>query len=212
MNAILFLAALLTAQLWPPSSPIPLTGPTPAETQAERRIDLEFTDAVESFVRTSRPAARPPEPYRSLIAGLGAECYICREIAGRRLLRHITASGVGVKVAHWDSFGARVSTVSVEIPQKSAVRFPGPAIRWLMWGRHDRDPEIRLRANNLLRDLTRCDQCGGTGVCLIYHSDEPGRDGPCRNCGHWGWEHPECRAQCFACSGFGSGWNKGAFD
>jgi len=210
MTILLLLA--LTAQLWPPSSPIPLTGPTPAETQAARRADLEFTDAVENFVRAAEPTAVPPEPFRSLIAGLGAECYTCRELAGRRLAGKISASGgVGVTAARRDSFGARRDP-DAEIPRKSAVQLPGPAIRWLLWARHDRDPEIRLRCNNLLRDLTRCEQCGGTGFCREFRTGDPNQNGPCQNCGHWGWEHPECRAECWACGGDGSGWRKGAFD
>jgi len=175
MTILLLLA--LTAQVWPPSSPIPITGPTPAETQAARRADLEFTDAVESFVRAARPRAEPPEPYRSLLRDLGGPCYRCRDRATARL-RESSAGDT----------------------------------RWLLWGRHDRDPEIRLRCNNLLRDLTRCDQCGGSGYCREFRTGDPNQNGPCQNCGHWGWEHPECRAECWACGGFGSGWRKGAFE
>ena len=48
------------------------------------RADLVFSAAVEQFA-AGRPGARPPEPFRSLIASLGADCYGCRQRASRRL-------------------------------------------------------------------------------------------------------------------------------
>lgn len=35
--------------------------------------------------------------------------------------------------------------------------------RWLFWGRHDPDPEVRLRCNAVLRRLHPCRGCRGTG-------------------------------------------------
>ena len=86
-------------------------------------------------------------------------------------------------------------------------------VRWLMWGRHSVDPEIRLRANNLLRDLTRCGPCRGTGLCreFVPHPDRPD-DPNCFNCGSWGWNHGEDPHLCGACGGHGAGWTKSAFE
>jgi hypothetical protein len=176
VTAALLLAAVCQfGQFWP--DPTERTGPPPAGSQAERRADLFFTAAVEDLVRAAEPAARPPEPYRSLIAGLGADCWTCRDLAGRHLERAV-----------------------------------GTDPRWLLWGRRDPDPEIRLRCNNILRALTRCDRCGGTGFCRLFQTDDPEQNGPCRNCGHWAWEHPEIKAECWGCTGDGSGWNRGAFE
>jgi len=88
-------------------------------------------------------------------------------------------------------------------------------VRWLMWGRHDRDPEIRLRCNNLLRDLTRCERCGGAGICRTFWPD-PSRNSPdydpCLNCGLWPWQHESSPGECWSCDGRGAAWAKGAFD
>jgi hypothetical protein len=35
--------------------------------------------------------------------------------------------------------------------------------RWLFWGRRHRDPEVRLRANAILRRLNPCSTCKGSG-------------------------------------------------
>jgi len=158
MTAVLLTAFLLTAR--------------PA------RADLEFIDAVEYFVRTSRPRAEPPEPYRSLLIDLGDGCFRCRDRAATALR------------------GAS-----------------GNDLRWLMWGRHDRDPEIRWRCNNLLRDLTRCGPCRGSGLCREF-AERPDRpdDPNCFNCGAWGWNHGEEPAVCRACGGHGAAWPKGAFE
>jgi len=88
-------------------------------------------------------------------------------------------------------------------------------LRWLMWGRHDRDPEIRLRCTNLLRDLTRCGKCDGSGTCRHFVGANPEQQpdyGACQNCGQWPWTHDPIGGECFACSGRGSGWSKGAFE
>jgi len=158
MTALLLTAALLTA------------GPC--------RADLEFTDAVEQFVRTERPRAEPPEPFRSYLVQLGDQCYRCRDRAA-----------------------AELRAASAADP------------RWLMWGRHDRDPEIRLRCNNLLRELTRCGLCRGSGCCrsFVERPDRPD-DPQCWNCGAWGWNHGEEPAVCRSCDGAGAAWRKGAFD
>jgi hypothetical protein len=142
------------------------------------RGDLEFTDAVEEFVRESDRNARPPEPFLSLLGMLGAPCYRCRNLAARRLRDTTTDE----------------------------------SIRWLFWGRRSADPEIRLRSNNLLRDLTRCPICGGRGVCLLYRPAADNPDGPCENCGQWSWRHFDEPHACGACGGFGSAWVKGTFD
>jgi hypothetical protein len=142
------------------------------------RADLEFTDAVEYFVRDAVRSARPPEPFLSLLGLLGAPCYRCRDLAGQQL-RSVSAGDC----------------------------------RWLLWGRHSRDPEVRVRCNNMLRELTRCGECGGGGVCRLHRPAAGGDpDGPCLNCGQWAWSHFENPHDCGACGGAGFGWAKGAFD
>jgi hypothetical protein len=84
--------------------------------------------------------------------------------------------------------------------------------RWLFWGRHHRDPEIRLRCNNMLRAMTRCQYCDGTGLCRQYRPDPPEGQGPCQTCGRFAWGHPEYAAECWPCGGLGFGWVKGAFE
>jgi hypothetical protein len=153
-------------------------GPPAAGTVAAVRTDLVCAAAVEDFVRSTVPTARAPEPFRTLIFHLGAECYTCRELAGRKLRAAAAADR-----------------------------------RWLFWGRSEPDPEIRLRCNNLLRDLSRCPECGGSGICRL-HRTAPGADpeGACLNCGQWAWSHFEQRRDCGACGGEGFAWIKGAFD
>jgi hypothetical protein len=145
---------------------------------AARRADLELTDAVEHFVRSAIPTARPPQPWRTAIGALGAECWSCRERATRKLRNASTPADM----------------------------------RWLLWGRHDRDPEVRLRCNNLLRDLTRCPDCWGGGVCRVFRSGQPDGDGPCTNCGQWPWDHFDSPRECLACNGLGYAWVKSAFE
>jgi hypothetical protein len=160
MHALLLTAALLTGQ------------PT--------RADLVMAAAVEDFVRTADPDRGSPEPYRSLIAGLGADCWSCRERASRKL-------------------------------RTAAVPIDGVnGLHWLFWGRRDPDPEIRLRCNNLLRDLNPCPPCFGTGWCRTFDENEP--NGNCANCGAWGWNHGDPPEQCGRCGGVGSAWPKGAFE
>ena len=48
--------------------------------------------------------------------------------------------------------------------------------RWLFWGRRHRDPEVRLRANSILRRINPCSSCGGSGGSRHY----PGY--PCWDC------------------------------
>jgi hypothetical protein len=153
-----------------------LIGP-PDPTPAFRRPDLEFTNAVEHFVRSADRRAVPPEPFVSLLRLLGAPCHRCRELASRDLREH-----------------------SRDDP------------RWLFWGRHDRDPEIRLRCNRILRDLTRCPECWGGGWCRVFRTEQPDGDGPCANCGQWAWSHFDSPRECWACGGYGFAWIKGAFE
>lgn len=84
--------------------------------------------------------------------------------------------------------------------------------RPLFWGRRSADPEVRVRANNVLRRLSVCDMCGGDGLCRIYRGqqDQPGFD--CPNCGLWSWSHTQGPGECRACTGAGSAWPLGAWD
>lgn len=49
--------------------------------------------------------------------------------------------------------------------------------RWLFWGRHDPDPEVRLRCNAVLRRLYPCRGCRGTGQSRNWDA------WPCWDCG-----------------------------
>lgn len=57
--------------------------------------------------------------------------------------------------------------------------------QWLFWGRRHRDLEVRLRANTILRRLSPCGSCSGTGASRHYRED------PCWDCrglgSVWGW-------------------------
>jgi hypothetical protein len=88
----------------------------------------------------------------------------------------------------------------------------GCATRWLFWGRRHRDPEVRLRCNAILQNLTRCADCGGRGECRIYRPAGDEKEGPCTICKRWPWGHPECPGPCLLCGGEGFAWIKGAFD
>jgi hypothetical protein len=48
--------------------------------------------------------------------------------------------------------------------------------QWLFWGRRHRDPEVRLRANAIIRRINPCSSCGGSGESRHY----PGY--PCWDC------------------------------
>jgi len=93
MHHTILLALSLASQIaaeddlfWPPSSPVPIAQPASPGAQTAR-AELDFIGAVEDFVCSTTPFHVPPEPYGSLITGLGARCYHCREIATRRLRR-----------------------------------------------------------------------------------------------------------------------------
>jgi len=179
LMAVILTVLLLTAQLLP----VPAPDPPRLGSAASQRRDLEFQDAVEQFVRLSRPGHVPPVPYRAHLAQLGDPCYRCRDRAAAML----------AELCRDDN------------------------LRWLMWGRHSVDPEVRLRCNNLLRDLTRCGMCGGSGLCREFRGPDPGANWPdgggaCTNCGLWPWGHQESPGECWACSGRGCGWAKGAFE
>lgn len=49
--------------------------------------------------------------------------------------------------------------------------------RWLFWGRHHRDPEVRLRCNAIIRRLNPCPTCKGTGASKNWDA------WPCWDCG-----------------------------
>jgi hypothetical protein len=162
------------------------------QTAVERRADLVMQAAVEDSVQRhldATPSAgrgHPPEPWRSMISHLGANCYGCRERASKRLAAAVDYNG---------------------------QRATDNGRRWLFWGRHHPDPEIRLRCNNILRNLTRCRDCDGTGLCVIYRPDplvDP--NGPCTVCKRWPWGHPESPGPCLSCGGKGFAWTKGAFE
>lgn len=61
--------------------------------------------------------------------------------------------------------------------------------RWLFWGRHDPDPEVRLRCNAVLRRLYPCRGCQGTGQS--------------RNWGAW---------PCWDCAGTATAWPYSMWD
>lgn len=89
-----------------------------------------------------------PEPFRSQIHALGNPCYWHREHASKRLYQTCLLSG---RDKGW---------------------------RWLFWGMADRDSEIRLRCNSILRKLFVCERCKGT--CIDQWRD------PCPVCNGMG--------------------------
>lgn len=70
----------------------------------------------------------------------------------------------------------------------------GDGARWLFWGRRHRDLEVRVRANAILRRVSRCEICGGSGKSSNgHHSMRIGDD--------WIWTDA-----CGDCMGTGTLW------
>jgi hypothetical protein len=84
-------------------------------------------------------------------------------------------------------------------------------LRWLFWARRHRDPEIKLRANNLLRKLASCPACDGRKLHWFVSSSESTYS--CALCGGSSWtDHLGCDNCCQQCMGFGTSWLKDAFE
>lgn len=66
----------------------------------------------------------------------------------------------------------------------TAVRSDPGLLRWLFVGRRDRDPEIRLRSNAILRRLAPCESCKGSGRSSNWS------EYPCSDCGGAGSAWP----------------------
>lgn len=49
-------------------------------------------------------------------------------------------------------------------------------IRWLFWGRHNKDPEVSHRCNSLLKKMFLCSTCSGKGT------SENWKQWPCLEC------------------------------
>ena len=87
-------------------------------------------------------------------------------------------------------------------------------LRWLFWGRKHRSAEVRLRCNNILRRITRCEVCGGYGYCPEYRPPNlPTEWASCTRCQRGKWNHePHNAPPCEKCDGSGSGWHRTMFD
>ncbi len=66
-----------------------------------------------------------------------------------------------------------------EITSQKLLRASRFDQRWLFWGRKHRDPEVRLRANAILRRINPCSSCGGSGESRHYTGY------PCWDCQGW---------------------------
>lgn len=57
--------------------------------------------------------------------------------------------------------------------------------RWLLWGLHSRDLEVRLRCNTIMREIHRCPECDG------YKVNKVNGYSPCVECygvgSAWPW-------------------------
>jgi hypothetical protein len=97
--------------------------------------------------------------------------------------------------------------------------------RWLIRSRaHERRPETRYWLNRILRQLNRCETCGGAGYCPEYRpvpSEQPTYVGTaCRRCGRFEWQHGWQWIEgsrygylaCDECLGFGTHWIHYAVD
>lgn len=86
--------------------------------------------------------------------------------------------------------------------------------RWLFWATKHRDPEVRMRANAILRRIHICWRCLGSGVCLEYEGEGQSLYSRqyCRNCGFAEWRHKSESysnyCMCRTCDGFGTQWSK----
>lgn len=78
-----------------------------------------------------------------------------------------------------------------ELATRRLLRASKQDWRWLFWGSKHEDGEIRLRCNRLLREMTLCPECEGTGSVSIGHWDEVSGD----------WTH-----KCRVCKGRRSAW------
>lgn len=78
--------------------------------------------------------------------------------------------------------------------QDAMVQITGePAdARWLWWGRRDRDIEVAVRCNALVRRINPCRECKGMGVI------------------HWSASYPPF--PCHVCYSTGSAWFRSALD
>lgn len=72
-----------------------------------------------------------------------------------------------------------------EIASRKLQRASKVDQRWLFWGLRDRDPEIQVRCNAIIRRLTVCPSCKGTGISTAY------AEYPCWDCDGrrtlWAW-------------------------
>ena len=84
-------------------------------------------------------------------------------------------------------------------------------LRWLFWARRYRDPEIRLRSNNVLRKVSCCPECGGFGFCTTLLPREDNQE-MCRRCNRVKWWHDiDDAPACTECGGAGSLWKQRRF-
>ena len=86
--------------------------------------------------------------------------------------------------------------------------------RWLYWGLERREPEVRLRANQVLRRLSVCHQCQGGGLCrFVPQQHDPDAS---RACGQSSWQHGPTDWRpglpCGPCGGEGRFWTRTIWD
>jgi hypothetical protein len=146
------------------------------------RADLVMMAAVEEFA-ARQPGARPPEPFRSLIAALGQDCYKCRERASRRLA---AASATDLRWLFW---GRRSRDAEIRFRCNLILK--------------------ELTRCGYCGGMGLCREyrpAPGAG------NGPDGGDGPCRVCRKWAWNHPESPGLCEPCGGYGAAWIKDPFE
>lgn len=100
-------------------------------------------------------------------------CYAVEDSIAREPGTNVPAAYAGlIDLLGCDSYRGRVdATTRLE----SAVRRDPSALRWVFWGRRDKDPEIRVRCNAILRRATATPPCSTCKDGLFY-------DGKCWVC------------------------------
>lgn len=148
----------------------------------ETRQDLEFANAVESFVMAAAPEMGIPEPYRGMIEGLWADKQADRNAASRLIVREIGQQD------RWLFWARRFSRAEIAYRSNRALQAMHPCRKCNRNGRCLEFAEpVGAKEQNY---FDRCQKCG---LDRYAHS-------------------PENMRVCDACDGTGSFWARGAWE